>query len=531
MKSVYQIVFTICLLFTSCFTFSQVPVYNSYPSAAATIYLDFDGHLVENTAWNWNGPINCAPANVTNEQIKEIFNRVAEDYRPFNVNITTDSTVYWSAPILKRMRVILTTSSSWYGSAGGVSYIGSFTWGDNTPCFVFTALLGYNTKNLAEAASHEVGHTLGLRHQSAYDDNCVKTSEYNPGIGSGEIAWAPIMGVGYYRNLTLWNYGANPFGCSVYQDDLSIITSANNGFGFRSDDHASTPGAATLTNFTDNEFVVQGVIERIDDKDYFQFNMPASGQFHLEAIPYNIGTGNDGSNLDMQVTLRNSANTIIGVYNPQTRLDADIDTLLNAGTYYISVEPKGNIYAPEYATLGSYSLRGSYMPFAALPLRQLELKGKKNRGEHQFSWIIEADEAVVEQVLEMAATGNDFQTIGVLSPNARSWNYVPKEKGLLRYRVHVTFDNGKHYYSNIIGLNNEGSGRPVLLGNSTAHTLLVSSPSEYFYEIHDFSGRLMSKGRLTAGSNQLNVGQFSNGLYLIRFSDNGGSYQEKFLKH
>ncbi len=48
---------------------------------------------------------------------------------------------------------------------------------------------------------------LGLQHQSTYDSNCVKTAEYSPGQGSGEIGWAPIMGDGYYENLTTWHIG------------------------------------------------------------------------------------------------------------------------------------------------------------------------------------------------------------------------------------------------------------------------------------------------------------------------------------
>src|SRR5215831_5248461 len=142
-------------------TAAQVPVYSSYPSASAVIFLDFDGQTVSGTSWNIGGPIFCGPANLTTDQITEIFNRVAEDYRPFNINITTDSTKYFAAPANKRTRVILTVTSDWYGSAGGVSFVNSFSWGDNTPCFVFTALLNYNKKNVAEAVSHEAGHKLG----------------------------------------------------------------------------------------------------------------------------------------------------------------------------------------------------------------------------------------------------------------------------------------------------------------------------------------------------------------------------------
>jgi hypothetical protein len=160
--------------------------------------------------WNVTGPFTCNSSGLSDAAITEAFNRVAEDYRPFNINVTTNETKYNSAPFNKRMRVVITTSYEWYGSgAGGVAYINSFTWGDNSPCFVFSSLLGYSVKNIAEAASHEAGHTLGLRHQSAYDAACVKLSDYNWGQGTGEIGWAPIMGAGYNQNMTLWNSGPN----------------------------------------------------------------------------------------------------------------------------------------------------------------------------------------------------------------------------------------------------------------------------------------------------------------------------------
>src|SRR4051812_11548701 len=139
---------------------------SSFPSAEATIYLDFDGQYITGTGWNWTGPVDAQPASISQGAITEIFNRVAEDYRPFNINITTDSTVYNAAPRYKRMRVVVTSSSSWYGVAGGVAYVNSFTWGDDTPCWVFSSLLSNNTKCIAEACSHEAGHTLGLQHQS-----------------------------------------------------------------------------------------------------------------------------------------------------------------------------------------------------------------------------------------------------------------------------------------------------------------------------------------------------------------------------
>ena len=59
---------------------AQVPVLSSYPEAKATIFLDFDGHTVEGTTWNWTGqPIVCAGSGLSNEKILQVFNSVAED--------------------------------------------------------------------------------------------------------------------------------------------------------------------------------------------------------------------------------------------------------------------------------------------------------------------------------------------------------------------------------------------------------------------------------------------------------------------
>jgi hypothetical protein len=147
-----------CIPTVSAFIFSaaaQTPHLSSYPPATAVIFLDFDGHTVEGTSWNWSLPlIECQPSGLDAAKITEVFNRVAEDFRPFNINVTTDSTYFLAAPADRRMRVIITTTSAWYGNAaGGVAFISSFTWGDDQPCFVFSASLGYNTKRISEAAA------------------------------------------------------------------------------------------------------------------------------------------------------------------------------------------------------------------------------------------------------------------------------------------------------------------------------------------------------------------------------------------
>jgi hypothetical protein len=516
------------------FTEAQVPVLNSYPSASAVIFLDFDGHTVDGTSWNWNGsPIVCASSGLNATQATHVFNRVAEDYRPFNINITTDSTKFLAAPLDKRMRVIITITSSWYGNtSGGVAFIESFTSGDDTPCFVFSALFGYNLKKISEAISHESGHTLGLFHQSQYDANCYKITDYYAGKGTGEIGWAPIMGVGYSRNFTLWSNGPSSLGCNSYQSDLDIISSSRNGFGYRADDHAKTFDAATLTLFSNNQFDAKGVIGQNTDEDIFRFSMPGRGRFQLNAIPYNVGTGNAGSNLDMQITLYNGSQTLLSVYNPGTLLNSVADTILNPGFYYLKVEGKGNLYAPAYASLGSYSVQASIEPGLPLAVHKLELSGSQNGDKHQFNWIIEAEEQELQQILEVSIDGNNFIELTEPAIDSRSYIYRPPLTGNNQYRLKVLFDDGRRYYSNIVTLRkNEAGIRPKLLSNSISSNIVsVNSPANYDYIIVDLNGKTICRGQLINGINNITVNNMITGMYILRFAGNNQQWTDKLLR-
>lgn len=523
-------------LLTLCFSSvlgaaAQVPALSSYPSASAVIFLDFDGHTVTGTAWNSYGPIYCGASGLNNAQVTEVFDRVSEDYRPFDVNVTTDSTKFLAAPVNKRIRAIITVTSDWYGAAGGVAFLNSFTWGDDTPCFIFSALLNYNVKNISEASSHEVGHTLGLYHQATYDANCTKISDYNFGQGSGEIGWAPIMGVGYYQNFTLWNNGPNSYSCTNYQSDLDIITT-NNDFGYRTDDYNGTFAGAANTFFTNNQLTINGVIERTNDMDMIKFIQPALGRFQLNASPYSVGSSNAGSDLDMQVTLYNSSQAQLNIYNPGTLLSSFIDTTLDAGTYYLKVEGKGNLYAPNYASLGSYSLQASFTASTPLPLRRLELHGGVNGNKHELNWIIEADEQVTSLILEISTDGRNFTPVTQTANNVRSFSYKPSVTTAAQYRLNVTFDNGHQYYSNIVTLREAGAEqRPKLVSNFiNTDVITVSSPGSYSYIIYDFNGKTITTGQLNTGLSVINATGITSGMYLIRFARNTEQWTDKLIR-
>src|SRR3989337_17903 len=100
------------------------------------IFLDADGHILENTIWNWSGPLNCPGAGLTPDQMNTVLKSVREDYSSFLVTVTNDENLYNSPPKDKRVCVIVTTHQgldNFFPTFGGYAFIGSLWWGDDTP--------------------------------------------------------------------------------------------------------------------------------------------------------------------------------------------------------------------------------------------------------------------------------------------------------------------------------------------------------------------------------------------------------------
>ncbi|HOX03539.1 MAG TPA: PKD domain-containing protein [Candidatus Paceibacterota bacterium] len=344
---------------------------HSRPGATKVIHLDFDGHTTSGTAWNsrvGGGDIVTPPYDIDGDRttfsaaeltnIQYIWQRIAEDYAPYDVDVTTEdpgveglSKTSSSDPSYGIRVCIGGSSLDWYGaSAGGVAYVGSFNWSSDTPCFAFPAQLGNgNEKYTAEAASHEAGHTLGLHHDGTTDGTV-----YYAGHGS----WAPIMGVGYYKTITQWSKGEYPL-ANNKEDDLAVMQ--NYGIAYRADDHLSTIASATF--LPGPSIFALGLIERNTDLDVFSFQTGAG------AIQFTATPGSRGPNLDIRLGLYDGSGYLVAA-NDLTTLDATLSATVAAGTYHLSVEGVGagdlaTGYS-DYASLGQYTLTGTIVPIGTL---------------------------------------------------------------------------------------------------------------------------------------------------------------------
>ncbi len=529
MKKILPILFSLLILMS--FNAFSGPSLSSLPTAKATIFLDFDGHYVDGSSWNGGVPFYCVPSGLNDTQITEVFNRVSEDYRPFNINITTDSTVFIKAPFSQRIRIIVTLTSAWYQGVGGVSFTGSFTWGDDTPGFVFPDRLANNPKIIADCCTHESGHTVGLSHQAKYNGSCNLVTIYNDGAGTGEIGWAPVMGNSYGRNISGWNNGPTPSGCTSDQDNLSIITSRN-GFTYRIDDHSDDPNDhPTGVNIDNAQFATEGIITTNTDKDVFQFNLQRTGVFHLDAKPFSVGPNNDGANLDMKLTLLNAAKEVVAVYDPKDILNVVIDTTLHAGNYYLMVQGAGNANATSYGSLGSYKISGTYASLNVLSIKTVSLKGKAGAETHNLSWDIDAYESIREVSLETSSTGTIFSSLKTFYSGAREFTYVPLANENIFYRLKVTSVTGEVAYSNMVSLKlTEKPSTHFVVTTSVTTEIKVNAPQNYQYQLGDLSGRILKSGSDEAGANRIDINQYPKGIYFLQIISNSQRSTQRILK-
>lgn len=355
---------------------------HSKPGANRVIFLDFDGHLLTGTAWNSSTGGDCTAEPYDSDNVPgsfstternsviSVWRRVAEDYAAFDVDVTTEDPGYAainrasSSDAQFGTRLIVTNSkalcpngktmyaSICSGGCGGIAYVGVY---DNTggnhdyyqPAIVFQNGVTSNAKYVAEAASHEVGHNIGLSHDG------TSTVGYYQGHGS----WAPIMGVGYYEAISQWSKGEYA-DANNKQDDFAVAVS--NGLPMRADDYGDTAAAAFA--LSGNPATQDGVISSATDVDAFSVAAGA-GPATFTVTPAPVSP-----DADLQITVLDSNGNVLGSddpasgstgYDSPTGLGASVSLTVAGGTYTVLV--KGVGYGDPLSTgYSSYGSVGNY---------------------------------------------------------------------------------------------------------------------------------------------------------------------------
>lgn len=355
---------------------------HSRAGARRVLHLDFDGSVVSGTAWNDSYGLSSQPqpafdtdgdpgrwSAAEHDVVQSVFRRVAEDFAPFDVDVTTEDpgeeALFRSSvdDDAYGARVLITPGAEAHaavcGSAcGGVAFVGVFDGvghnGYYSPAWVFSHVLWSDAKYIADVASHEAGHNLGLWHHGASDGR-----EYYEGHGN----WAPIMGIGYYRPLVQWSAG-DYAGASRTQDDIAVMQSY--GLPLRDDDHASSVLGKSTS--------VTGVIENRADSDTFLVRNKCDGD-----LTVTVSTSVGSPNLDVRARLRDAGGRLLAVDDPASgETSYDVASGLNAAL--TSRVGKGS-YTVEVEGVGSGENAGGYSDYGSLGAYYVDVSGCSKKAE------------------------------------------------------------------------------------------------------------------------------------------------------
>ena len=422
------------------------PIRHSKPGSTNILYLDFNGSVVTNTAWNTSRSVarwDCLPFDTDDDTntfseieqgyIIRMWERVAEDYAPFDIDVTTEQPALWTRTTGHALITPSTDANDIpcpHYNAGGIAYIDVFGDSDysygaavsHSPAFVLP-MNGDSYADTAEAISHELGHNMGLSHDGTL------TVTYYGGHGSGDISWGPIMGTGYGRNVSQWSKGEY-FQANQTQDDLDIISQKT---PYRTDDHGNTNTTATLLIASNGTLLIaSGIISRNTDVDVFSF-VAGVGSLSLTVFPYRCATGTHGGNLDISARLYNSSGTLVASNNPPDLTQAIINyTSPASGTYFLHISNSGAGNPTNDPPTGytSYGSVGQYSVTGSVALATGILVNKPNGGE---LWYIEQTNTITwssgtdvgEAVkIDLFRGGNLYNTITNSVTNSGSYSWI-----------------------------------------------------------------------------------------------------------
>ncbi len=422
---------------------TSIPILNSLAGAAVSVYLDFNGHFesswgsysnITQPAFDQDGDASTFSDGEL-ATIQNIWRYIAEDYSPFNVNVTTVQPASFANGAA--LRISIGGDGAWIGPYGGVAYVNSFTNSISNVVFVFPKnLANGNAKYTAEASSHESGHGFGLQHQSLYSGT-TKVDEYYAGPGDGR---APIMGDSYSATRGLWWYGTSATSSTTIQDDMAVISRTANGFGYRVDDYGNTVSTASALTVSGSQLSGSGVITTTSDVDFFSFSTDA-GQIGISVSA--LATFND---LDAKLQLFDANGGLIATSDPSTSFGASITATVAAGSYRVAVASHGG-----YGDVGQYTVSGTIVTSAnSVRTPSGLVAATQSTSQINLSWIDNATNETGFRV-DRSLDGVNWTTIATLGSNSTSFSALDLTAGTnYAFRVSAFNVTSVSDFSNVV---------------------------------------------------------------------------------
>ncbi len=423
-------------------TTTTIPALHSLPGASNTLYLDFDGHF--EASWGAFHDIDIPVYDIDGDpsdfnefevlSMVNIWRTVAEDYAPFDIDVTTEAPENFDDTA--HLRVAIGGDGAWTdGANAGISYVNLFADPIPNVVFVFADNLGNgNARLVAECVSHESGHAFGLEHQSLYDDDGNLIDEYNP----GNLLRAPIMGDSYASQRGVWWRGPSDESASQLQDDMSILGAA---LGWREDDVGDTVDSGQDLAVQHALVSGGGIIGTMDDVDVWSFDTDDGAiMFHV-AVPFGI------NNLDAKAQLLDAEGDVIVAWQDlELSQDVTLVTTVASGSYRLVVGSHG-----AYGDVGQYTISGIIVPPGSVVTPPTDLGiDIVSPTEADLTWLDNADDETGYMV-EYSLDGLLWTPLAGLDADATEFAAAGLQPGTLYYyHVVALNDVAAPAYSNVV---------------------------------------------------------------------------------
>jgi hypothetical protein len=290
--------------------------------------------------------IDVAPLPLAKDQIYRAWQVVAGTFSAFDVNVTTDQSVFDGTEPRNR-------GKSCSRAEMGRSSCSLNAFGTSRCCNVYNKGNGHYQ---GTTFAHELGHLMGLRH-----DGGGGSGEYFRGLTS--FRWCPIMGSSPPKTswgvnaLFQWSKGEYT-DSSNKEDDLVIIT---RNLPYREDDIPDTRPLVVRNGAEVSAADNRGQIARNTDTDTFTFTIGGSGgraMLTVDRIEYI-----SGGYLDVDAEIQNAAGMTVARGNDMAARTAKLDANLTPGEYKLVVKG-GSEGTPangfsSYSSLGFYGISGT----------------------------------------------------------------------------------------------------------------------------------------------------------------------------
>lgn len=363
------------------FPTSQAFNLSSRPEAPVTLYLNFTGHDLADTAWvtadqpdttlaPWTLDRDPSTFN-TNERvvITAVWEAVAEDFAPFDINVTT------KAPPLEDLErsdedddrygtmILITGSTNWlrprcHGCIG-VAYIDAVAQVSDMSrriglVFNSYAEHPYTQRTIADIVTHEAGHHYGLHHRG------VGVADYHPGNG----AWGPLMGTSVNNYLSQWSDGRYSGSRRRGESETEMIAARS---GWVPDDFPGKPAEATPLRVGQPR---AGLIGRNPNgsADVDTFTVTSAKPVFVEVTPTGFP-----ANLNAELVIRNATGRQTGrrshryqSFGPAKASGLGASTILEPRngptTWTVSVRGTAGRAPSAYGSMGHYKISATRPP-------------------------------------------------------------------------------------------------------------------------------------------------------------------------